>query len=169
MPIDFQKAIRARCVTVFMQSEDEWLDNAVAADPHAIFVDSFSKTGEILATHGGEDGGHLINRMVFAQQVSALEAYLGDTLIKAVQAKPETVPLVVSRMPLLNFDRLAVKTISPACRRSPFTRFIGRSLSPFQAKAALRRRTASVAALKFGTSASPANAIPSTNRVYSAS
>ena len=41
---------------------------------------------------------------------------------------------------------------------------------PFvQAIAALRRRTASVAALKFGISASPAKAMPSTNRVYSAS
>ena len=80
----------------------------------------------------------------------------------------ETVPLVVSRMPLLNFERLAVKTISPAFRTSPFTRFMG--LIPFlQATAALRRRTASVAIQKFGTSASPANAIPSTNRAYSAS
>ncbi len=96
----------------FSPEEDEWLDNEVAADPHAIFVDSFNKTGEILATHGGEDGGHLINRMVFAQQVSALEAYLGDTLIKAVQAKPEALARLVAADKDLNAEKFTLADIA---------------------------------------------------------
>lgn len=39
---------------------------------------------QMLADHGAEDGSYLFNRMVFAQQVTALEAYLGDTLFKQV-------------------------------------------------------------------------------------
>jgi hypothetical protein len=96
----------------FSPEEDEWLDNEVAADPHAIFVDSFNKTGEILAAHGGEDGGHLINRMVFAQQVSALEAYLGDTLIKAVQAKPEALARLVAADKDLNAEKFTLADIA---------------------------------------------------------
>lgn len=68
--------------------DDDWLDYEISDDPHVVFMDSYHQTGEILADHGGVEGTHLINRMVFAQQVSALEAYLGDTLIRAVQQKP---------------------------------------------------------------------------------
>jgi hypothetical protein len=61
--------------------EDAWVDYSIPDDPNAIFMDSYHHTGDLLADHGG-DGGHLVNRMIFSQQVSALEAYLGDTLIR---------------------------------------------------------------------------------------
>jgi hypothetical protein len=99
-------------IAFFSPEDDEWLDNEVAADPHAIFVDSFNKTGEILATHGGEYGGDLINRMVFAQQVSALEAYLGDTLVKAVQAKPEALARLVAADKDLNAEKFTLADIA---------------------------------------------------------
>lgn len=63
---------------------DEWADYSVPDDPFTIFMSSYHHTGDLLADHGKDDGGFLLNRMVFSHQVTALEAYLGDTLINAV-------------------------------------------------------------------------------------
>lgn len=63
---------------------DEWLDYSVPDDPFTIFMDSYRHTGDLLAEHGKDHGGFLLNRMVFSHQVTALEAYLGDTLINEV-------------------------------------------------------------------------------------
>jgi hypothetical protein len=60
--------------------EDDWANYDAPDDPNAVFMDTYHHTGELLAEHGGE-GAHLLNRMIFAQQVSSLEAYLADTLI----------------------------------------------------------------------------------------
>lgn len=65
---------------------DEWLDYTVPDNPFTIFMDSYHHTGDLLADHGKDNGGHLLNRMVFSHQVTALEAYLGDTLLKEVMA-----------------------------------------------------------------------------------
>ena len=67
---------------------DEWLDYAVPADPFTIFMDSYRHTGVLLADFGKDHGRDLVNRLVFSQQVTALEAYLGDTLLNAVAADP---------------------------------------------------------------------------------
>ncbi|WP_143266406.1 hypothetical protein [Paraburkholderia caledonica] len=61
-----------------------WAHTEAPADPYRIFLDSYQHVGDILADHGGADGANLINRMVFVQQFGALEAYLGDTLVKHV-------------------------------------------------------------------------------------
>jgi hypothetical protein len=34
-------------------------------------------SSDLLAKSGSADGGHLVNRLVFSHQVTALEAYLG--------------------------------------------------------------------------------------------
>ncbi|WP_245478270.1 MULTISPECIES: hypothetical protein [unclassified Mesorhizobium] len=47
-------------------------------------MDSYHHTGDLLADHGGYHGDHLVNRMIFSHQVTALEAYLGDTLLNEV-------------------------------------------------------------------------------------
>jgi hypothetical protein len=60
--------------------EEPWADYSVPTNPYAIYLDSYHETGDLLAEHGGE-GMRLINRMIFSQQISALEAFLGDTLI----------------------------------------------------------------------------------------
>jgi hypothetical protein len=61
-------------------SADEWLDPAPPDDPFTIFMSSYHGSGDLLAENGSDDGGHLVNRLVFSHQVTALEAYLGDTL-----------------------------------------------------------------------------------------
>ncbi len=63
---------------------DEWVDYDVPSNPFSIFMDSYRQTSLLLVDHGKDDGRDLVNRLVFSHQVTALEAYLGDTLINAV-------------------------------------------------------------------------------------
>jgi hypothetical protein len=91
--------------------DDEWVDWAPPNDPHGIFMDSCHHTGDILANHGGEDGSHLINRMVFAQQVSALEAYLGDTLLKAIRDKKGAMERLVTGDKNLKVEKFTLADI----------------------------------------------------------
>lgn len=63
---------------------DEWLDYDVPTNPFSIFMDSYHHTGVLMADVGKDDGRYLINRLIFSQQVTALEAYLGDTLLNVV-------------------------------------------------------------------------------------
>jgi hypothetical protein len=63
---------------------DDWVDYPLPDHPFTYFMNSYHQTGELLADHGKDHGGHLLNRMVFSHQVTALEAYLGDTLMNAV-------------------------------------------------------------------------------------
>ncbi|UFW43207.1 hypothetical protein [Bradyrhizobium sp. WSM471] len=65
---------------------DEWIDYTVPDRPFSVFMDSYHHAGELLTHHGNDSGGHLLNRMVFSHHVTALEAYLGDTLMKEVVA-----------------------------------------------------------------------------------
>ncbi len=63
---------------------NDWLNYEVPGNPYAIFMNSYHQTGDLLSDHGGEHGDSLLNRMVFSHQVTALEAYLGDTVINEV-------------------------------------------------------------------------------------
>ncbi|WGS21011.1 MULTISPECIES: hypothetical protein [unclassified Bradyrhizobium] len=72
----------------YAPDDEDWVDYDAPDNPRAVFLDSYHHTGELLAEHGGE-GAHLVNRMVFAQQVGALEAYLSDTLINLVSEDAE--------------------------------------------------------------------------------
>lgn len=72
-------------------ADDDWLNTDLPENPSGIFLDSHYHAGDILAEYGIGGRGVLshsafiINRMVFSQQVSALEAYLGDTLVQQVK------------------------------------------------------------------------------------
>ncbi|MFY1713327.1 hypothetical protein J3366_17755 [Tritonibacter mobilis] len=63
---------------------DDWLDYEAPTNPYLVFMNSYHHTGDLLADHGGVRGDHLVNRMIFSQQITALEAYLGDTLLNEV-------------------------------------------------------------------------------------
>jgi hypothetical protein len=66
-----------------------WRD--VPDNPRAIFLGSHRQLLTMLREHGGVAGTELMNRMVFAQLVSAFEAYLGDTLVNHVLDNPDAV------------------------------------------------------------------------------
>lgn len=76
---------------------DKWLDYAVPADPFTIFMDSYHHTGVLLADFGKDHGRDLVNRLVFSQQVTALEAYLGDTLLNKVAADPTATQRLIDK------------------------------------------------------------------------
>jgi hypothetical protein len=59
-------------------------------------MDSYHQTGDLLADLGKEDGRHLINRLMFSHQVTALEAYLGDTLLNAVAGDAEAMQRLIN-------------------------------------------------------------------------
>lgn len=63
---------------------DDWLNYEAPRNPYTIFMNSYHHTGDLLADHGRAHGAFLLNRMVFSHQITALEAYLGDTLINEV-------------------------------------------------------------------------------------
>jgi hypothetical protein len=59
---------------------DDWFEPPPPDDPFTVFMGSYHGSSDLLAQSGSSDGGHLVNRLVFSHQVTALEAYLGDTL-----------------------------------------------------------------------------------------
>lgn len=72
----------------FYEDEDEWVDLSVSDDPLDVFESSHSETFDLLVSEEGE-GSHLLHRMIFVQQITALEAYLGDTLLKGALGDKE--------------------------------------------------------------------------------
>lgn len=63
---------------------DYWLDYESSPNPYRVFLSSYHHTGLLLSQHGSMLGDNLFNRMIFSQQITALEAYLGDTLLNDV-------------------------------------------------------------------------------------
>jgi len=102
----------------FPPPDDEWLNTDVPIDPYKIFVDSYYHLGDILAEYGlGGRGilGHssyIINRMVFVQQVSALESYLGDTLVNRVLESNEALQNMLNKDKDLKNTKLPLTNIS---------------------------------------------------------
>jgi hypothetical protein len=79
--------------------DDDWVpDYEPPEDPYRIFTASLHQAIDLLRSHGG-DGTHLINRMVFAHSIGALEAFLGDTFINEVMGDES------KKKKLLQFDR----------------------------------------------------------------
>lgn len=68
---------------------DEWVDYSVPDDPFTIFMSSYHHTGDLLADHGSDSGGHLVNRMIFSHQITAMEAYLADKLRNEIEANAD--------------------------------------------------------------------------------
>lgn len=67
---------------------ENWLDYDVPPNPFTVFMDSYHHTGDLMAEIGKDDGRYLVNRLIFSHQITALEAYLGDTLLNAVASDP---------------------------------------------------------------------------------
>jgi hypothetical protein len=83
-------------LAMYSPDEDDWVDYEAPDDPTSIFMDSYTHTGDLLAEHGG-DGAHLVNRMIFVQQIGAFEAYLADTLINFVTDDEEALELLLEK------------------------------------------------------------------------
>lgn len=94
-------------------AEDEyWLNDDTPPDPFRIYHDSYHMTGDLLADHGGLGGGHLLNRMIFSHQITALEAYLGDTLINATLNDPAAMGRLMEKDTELNKQKFTLVQIA---------------------------------------------------------
>lgn len=60
-------------------------DYEPAEDPYSIAVEALGHLGDMVGATGPTNDPQFINRLVFSGAISSLEAYLGDTLINAVQ------------------------------------------------------------------------------------
>ncbi|MEQ8744109.1 hypothetical protein [Parasphingorhabdus sp.] len=67
-----------------MYGPDEY-DYDPPEDPHSIAREALAQLSSMVGTPGPANDTQFTNRLVFAGAVSSLEAYLGDTLINAVQ------------------------------------------------------------------------------------
>jgi hypothetical protein len=63
---------------------DNWISYLLPDNPFTIFSASYQQTSDLLTNHGKDAGTYLLNRMVFSHQITALEAYLCDTLLNEV-------------------------------------------------------------------------------------
>jgi len=99
------------------EADQDWLNSSTPADPYGIFRDTCYHLEDVLAEYG--EGGRgvlyhsaaLINRMTFAQSVSALEAYLGDTLVNAVMKRPEAMRRMVLKDAELSEQKLTLAQV----------------------------------------------------------
>lgn len=76
---------------------DEWVDYLSPDDPFAIFMDSYDQTSELLKVRGSDHHEFILNRMIFSHQVTAMEAYLSDTLINAVMSDAKIMQLLIEK------------------------------------------------------------------------
>ena len=76
--------------------DEDWVDFDTPRNPYGIFMDSYYESTFLLGEYGG-DGTSLVNRMVFGQQLSALEAYLSDTLINGVTEDPAVLTAMLEK------------------------------------------------------------------------
>ena len=98
--------------------DDTELEGWIPPDnPMEIFADSHHHTLDILSDHGGDSGAHLINRMVFSHQISAMEAYLSDTLINLVSKDAEAMKRLIMMDKELSAKRF---TLAQASRDERF-------------------------------------------------
>ncbi len=75
---------------IFGSPPDEWLTQWEIPDhPKSVFDSNSSELRKIINTQASIDGKSLINRMIFAQVLTFLEAYFCDNLIKGLREHPD--------------------------------------------------------------------------------
>lgn len=92
--------------------DDYWLNVDIPDEPIDIFMKSHRRTGDLLAEHGGNGSDQILNRMIFSHQVTALEAYLGDTLIKATLADPVAMKRLIGDYTDLNKQKYTLAEVA---------------------------------------------------------
>lgn len=71
-------------------------------NPWGRFLEAFDQLRAVMQKVGSDsDGSHMVNRMVFAQHISAFEAYLAETLVRNVEADPKAIRKLVEADPTL--------------------------------------------------------------------
>jgi hypothetical protein len=98
--------------------EATWTESGEVGQPYAVFFNSYCHLGDILTEYGEGGSGILrhsapvITRMVFAQLIGALEAYLGDALLKRVMEDSDAVARLISQDRELVKNRFTLSDIA---------------------------------------------------------
>lgn len=94
------------------EEPEDWLNYAPPTDPYTIYMDSYHHAGDLLAEHGKDRGDYLLNRMIFSHQITALEAYLGDTLTNEVMNDQSALQRLISEAEDLKAEKFALADIA---------------------------------------------------------
>lgn len=93
------------------RADVQGLNEAAPGDRDRQVVDR--DTGlDLLADHGGVRGDHLVNRMIFSQQITALEAYLGDTLLNEVMGDKVAMQRLIDKDADLAKEKFTLSEVS---------------------------------------------------------
>lgn len=95
----------------FWPPQDEWTDPGKTPDPYAVYNQSYKQLRDLVIKFGEPDGHSIINRMIFAQHVSAMEAYLCDTRVNAVSDKRESLLKLISADPALQKAKISLTDV----------------------------------------------------------
>lgn len=95
-----------------MPDPNDWLHYEAPSNPYSIFMSSYHHTGDLLADHGSACGDFLLNRMIFSHQVTALEAYLGDTLINEVMSDADALRRLIVKADELSDAKFTLAEIA---------------------------------------------------------
>jgi hypothetical protein len=79
------------------QEPDNWIDYRLPDNPFTVFMASYQQTSELLTNHGSDNGTDLLNRLLFSHQITALEAYLGDTLLNDVLRDNDAIARLIQK------------------------------------------------------------------------
>ncbi len=66
--------------------DDDW---EIPDDPVVVFKANIAELSELIENQAQDNGSSLINRMIFAQVLTFLEAYFCDTLIQGLRQRPD--------------------------------------------------------------------------------
>ncbi|QXI10928.1 hypothetical protein [Pseudomonas zeae] len=97
--------------------ENEWLNDFIPQSPYDVYDSNYHHLGEVLAEcSAGESGvirrsAAVIQRMIFAETISSMEAYLGDTLISAVLTDPKAMQRLTIRDKDLSEAKVSLNAI----------------------------------------------------------
>jgi hypothetical protein len=92
------------------EPDEPWDDYEPPEDPHDTYRSSRAEAADLLKEHGG-GGSDLINRMVFAHYIGAMEAYLGDTFRNMIVSNPKAVSRLVALDRKLNEEKFTLAEI----------------------------------------------------------
>jgi len=94
------------------QEPDNWIAYQLPDNPFTVFMDSYQQTCDLLTNHGSDDGTDLINRLVFSHLITALEAYLGDTLLNNALEDDGAVTRLIQEVSDLTQKKFTLKDIA---------------------------------------------------------
>ncbi|WP_244608663.1 hypothetical protein [Bradyrhizobium algeriense] len=106
---------------------DEWVDYSVPDNPFSIFMSSYHHPGDLLADHGSDSGGHLVNRMIFSHQITAMEAFLADKLKNEIEADAAAFQRLIDQDDDLAKEKFTLAEIAKGSSREKFGSTFARS------------------------------------------